>query len=187
MDLAKGRWGVEKDNRRRTFRAWINQIAKAPKVRGPSRWTREAAYLDVDKLLAASREDLHRVVSDLKDAAKKKKKKKTCVEKHGPGWRSVVRGWRNVVIALGPVRATQDAASRDVIMAKAWNDKDEDEAVVSTSPEAAQFMQAGLENLQVPGPGELESDDEVVTIPAQLILDGIAGITCDPIITAEAP
>ena len=86
MDLAKGRWGVEKDNRRRTFRAWINQIAK---VRGPSRWTREAAYLDVDKLLlAASREDLHRVVSDLKDAAKKKKK--TCVEKNmgraGEAW-----------------------------------------------------------------------------------------------------
>ena len=85
MDLAKGRWGVEKDNRRRTFRAWINQIAKAPKVRGPSRWTREAANLDVDKLLlAASREDLHRVVSDLKDAAKKKKKK-TCVEKTWAG------------------------------------------------------------------------------------------------------
>ena len=89
-------------------RAWI-KCGQIPKVNGPSRRNPEDAAADLIKLLAVSREDLHRLASDLKDAAKKK----TCVEKHGQGWRSVVRVGKK--IAHGPVRATQDVAERDVI------------------------------------------------------------------------
>ena len=145
----------------------MNQTVR---VCGPARWAHDAALADVEKLLAASHEDLPRVVSDLKNAAKMKKK--ICVEKRGPGWRSVVRGWRRKLIAHGPYRATQDAANQDVRMAQKAqkyfysDDEDEDEAVVSMSPETAQFMQAALENFFVViGPGEeLASDDETVEV-----------------------
>ena len=97
-----------KRGKRTTWRAWI-KCDQIPKVSGPSRRNREDADADPIKLLAASREDLHRVASELKDVAKKK----TCVEKHGQGWRSVVRVGKKIV--RGPVRATQDVAERDVI------------------------------------------------------------------------
>ena len=84
-------------------RAWI-KCGQIPKVNGPSKRNPEDAAADLIKLLAVSREDLHRLASDLKDAAKKK----TCIEKHGQGWRSVVRVGKKIV--RGPVRATQDAA-----------------------------------------------------------------------------
>ena len=145
-------------------------MKKTVRVCGPARWAHDAALADVEKLLAALHEDLPRVVSDLKNAAKMKKK--ICVEKRGPGWRSVVRGWRRKLIAHGPYRATQDAANQDVRMAQKAHkyfysdDEDEDEAVVSMSPETAQFMQAALKNFFVViGPGEeLASDDETVEV-----------------------
>ena len=102
--------GVEKRKTKSgtSSRAWI-KCGQIPKVNGPSRRNPEDAAADLIKLLAVSREDLHRLASDLKDAAKKK----TCVEKHGQGWRSVVRVGKKIV--RGPVRATQDVAERDVI------------------------------------------------------------------------
>ena len=111
LSMAKS-WGVEqrKTKNGTSARAWI-KCGQIPKVNGPSRRNREDANADLIKLLVASCEDLHRVASELRDVAKKKK---PCVEKHGQGWRSVVRVRKK--IAHGPVRATQDAAGRDVVI-----------------------------------------------------------------------
>ena len=92
MDLAKGRWGVRKNNRRGTCTAWIkvNQMNQTVRVCGPARWAHDVALANVEKLLAASHEDLPRVVSDLKNAAKMKKK--ICVEKTWAGLEKRVEG-----------------------------------------------------------------------------------------------
>ena len=98
-------WGVEqrKTKNGTSARAWI-KCGQIPKVNGPSRRNPEDAAADLIKLLAASREDLHRLASDLKDAAKKK----TCVEKHGQGWRSGVRVGKHIL--RGPVSLCQGQA-----------------------------------------------------------------------------
>ena len=171
-------WGLlRQDNKRRTCTAWI-KVDQTERVCGPARWAPDAAYADVDKLLAASHEDLPRVVSALKNAAKMKKK--IYVEKRGMVWRGVVRGWHKQLIAHGPDRATQDAANQDVIKAEKTvismsrgvhirlfrPREEENETVGCMRPETVQFMLAALENFFVViGPGEeLASDDETVEV-----------------------